>query len=195
MTANNSNTHADSAKGLLKSGVETGHKVILAGVGVCKEGQELTSKQLDNVVENGTSTFNQLVSRGALVEHNLKQRLFGGNMLKQKIDEIKSFLGVPTESREQQIEQLSTKVDNLIEAVAKLAEKKVKEQEEKERQARAASTASADKSASATSSAAKTASSAGSTKAASTSAPKRTASKSAGTAASGKGTSGRTTKK
>ncbi|MCV2885111.1 hypothetical protein OE749_10450 [Aestuariibacter sp. AA17] len=123
-----------------KNGKSTSEEVLLAGVGACEEGREMAVKQFDNAVESGSALFSDLVQRGEKVEDDIVSRFFETTKIKTRVQNMRQFFGLDNARRERKIEALSDKVDKLIEAVAKLAEKKVKEQEEKEKLARQAKT-------------------------------------------------------
>lgn len=105
---------------------------VRAGAGLVVNGQSTATEQLDRFYVAANAFVNDLISRGETVEQELKSRLhksFGvSQMLDEKIAALRAKLGMQTESREQQLEKLSDKVDNLIEVVAKLAQMKAAEQ-------------------------------------------------------------------
>ncbi len=113
--------------------IETvGRQTLLAGTGVVGESLDKATDKLDNLYVNGNAFVCDLVSRGEAVESQLKaklnERFKGKEMIQDKIAMLKQKLGMSNRSRDIQLEKLSTKVDNLIEVVAKLAQQKAAEQ-------------------------------------------------------------------
>jgi len=112
--------------------IETvGRQTLLAGTGVLGESLDIATDKLDKLYVNGNAFVCELVSRGEVVESQFKakfnQRFKGKVMLEDKIAVLKEKLGMSNRSRDIQLEKLSTKVDNLIEVVAKLAQQKAAE--------------------------------------------------------------------
>lgn len=112
--------------------IETvGRQTLLASAGVLGESLDIATDKLDKLYVNGNAFVSELVSRGEAVEHQFKAKLnekFKGKMmLEDKIAILKEKLGMSNRNRDIQLEKLSTKVDNLIEVVAKLAQQKAAE--------------------------------------------------------------------
>ncbi|GAA6185081.1 MULTISPECIES: hypothetical protein [Alteromonadaceae] len=118
----------------IKSVEETGRKSWLASVGAYGESLNKSTDALDKLYTDGNALVQDLIIRGESVEAEIKAKLEhspifkGKSMLKSKIDMFKAKLGMQSHSREIQLEILSNKVDNLIDVVAKLAQKKAAEQ-------------------------------------------------------------------
>ena len=104
-----------------------GRNSVLAGVGACNDRLREAADKLDQLFVDGNALVNELVQRGEAVESELKAKLEGKYMLNEKFINLKAKFGFNREYQEQQIDKLSTKVDELIEQVAKLAEKKAAE--------------------------------------------------------------------
>lgn len=114
-----------------KSIEQASRKTWLASVGACGESMDKSTDVLDKLYVDGNAFVHDLITRGESVEAQLKDKLNitlkGKVMLEDKIAMLKAKLGLHSESREIQLEKLSTKVDNLIEVVAKLAQQKAAE--------------------------------------------------------------------
>ena len=113
--------------------IETvGRQTLLAGTGVLGQSLDIATNKLDKLYVNGNAFVCELVSKGEAVELQFKAKLnnrFKGKvMLENKIAMLKEKLGMNNRGRDIQLEKLSTKVDNLIEVVAKLAQQKAAEQ-------------------------------------------------------------------
>lgn len=111
---------------------QTGRKSRLASIGMCSQGANKTTEKLDKLYIDGNALVHELVARGEAVEAELKDKLSfafkGKEMIEEKIALLKAKLGMTGHSRDVQLDRLSTKVDNLIEVVAKLAEQKAQQQ-------------------------------------------------------------------
>lgn len=110
---------------------QASRKTWLASVGAYGESVEKSTDVLDKLYVDGNAFVHDLISRGESVEAQLKAKLNvtlkGKVMLEDKIAMLKAKLGLHSDSRDIQLEKLSTKVDNLIEVVAKLAQQKAAE--------------------------------------------------------------------
>lgn len=117
----------------------TGRKSWLASVGAYGESLEKATNKLDKLYVDGNALVNDLVARGETVEAELKGRinakLKGKTMFEDKIAMLKNKLGMNSEGRDVQLERLSSKVDNLIEVVAKLAQQKAAEKKSEDTKA------------------------------------------------------------
>ena len=103
------------------------HKTWLLGVGAYDSGREKTADKIDQLFVEGSQFVNELLEKGESVETQIQAKLEARNMLKDKISALKAKLGFGNENRDQQIDMLSQRVDNLIEVVAKLAQQKAAE--------------------------------------------------------------------
>ena len=113
-----------------KKAVALVHKTWLAGVGVYDNRCEKTISQFDQIFVDGSAFVNDLLEKGELVEAQIQAKLEARKMFKDKISALsalKAKLGFGNESRDQQIDVLSQRVDSLIEVVAKLAQQKSSE--------------------------------------------------------------------
>jgi polyhydroxyalkanoate synthesis regulator phasin len=99
-------------------------KTWLAGVGVYDSGREKAANKFDQLFVDGAAFVNDLLEKGESVESQIQAKLEARKMLKDKISALKSKLGFGNESRQQQIDMLSQRVDSLIEVVAKIAQQK-----------------------------------------------------------------------
>ena len=104
-----------------------GRNAWLAGVGVYQEGWRNTTDKFDKFYVDGNALIQELIEKGESVESELQSKLKGKVMLDQKITALKAKLGFYKESRDVQLDKLSSKVDDLIEVVAKLAQQKAEE--------------------------------------------------------------------
>lgn len=101
-----------------------GRQTWLASIGVLTKTKNETSDKIDEFYVGGNALVQDLLARGESIETNLQAKLRARIMIDQKIAALKAKLGMKNSSRDQQIEKLSSKVDDLIEVVAKLAEQK-----------------------------------------------------------------------
>lgn len=110
---------------------QASRKSWLASVGAYGESVDKSTDALDKLYVDSNAFIQDLITRGESVEAQLKAKLNiklkGKVMLQDKIAMLKTKLGLQSDSRDIQLEKLSTKVDNLIEVVAKLAQQKAVE--------------------------------------------------------------------
>ena len=104
-----------------------GRNAWLAGVGVYQEGWRNTTDKFDKFYVDGNALIQELIEKGESVESELQSKLKGKVMLDEKITALKAKLGFYKESKDVQLDRLSSKVDDLIEVVAKLAQQKAEE--------------------------------------------------------------------
>lgn len=110
-----------------KKTVVLAHKTWLAGVGVFEVGREKAANKFDQLFVDGSAFVNDLLEKGESIETQIHVKLETKKMLKDKISALRAKLGFGNESRDQQVDNLSQRVDSLIEVVAKLAQQKTAE--------------------------------------------------------------------
>jgi cell division septation protein DedD len=110
-----------------KKTIDLVHKTWLAGVGTYDSGREKAANKFDQLFVDGSAFLNDLLVKGESVETQLQAKIEAKNMLKDKISALRAKLGFGNESRDQQVDILSQRVDTLIEVVAKLAQQKAAE--------------------------------------------------------------------
>ena len=101
-----------------------GRQTWLAGFGAYDAGREMASEKFDRVFVNSSAFINSLLTKGESLETQLQEKLKVRNMIDEKIAALRAKLGMRSESRDQQLDNLSNKVDELIDVVAKLAHQK-----------------------------------------------------------------------
>ncbi|MEP1445490.1 MAG: hypothetical protein ABJK37_05140 [Paraglaciecola sp.] len=104
------------------------HKTWLVGVGAYDSGREKAVDKMDRLFVGGSQLFNDLLEKGESVEVQIQANLEVKRMLKDKISALKAKFGFSNENRDQKIDMLTQRVDNLIDVVAKLAQQKAAEQ-------------------------------------------------------------------
>jgi hypothetical protein len=103
------------------------HKTLLASVGTYGCGREIVANKFDQLFVDGSVLANELLRKGASLEAQLQAKIEAKKMLQDKILALKARLGFGSESRDQQLDILSQRVDSLIEVVAKLAQQNAAE--------------------------------------------------------------------
>ena len=111
----------------VKKTLNWAHKTWLAGVGACDSGREKATNKFDQLFVDGSGLVNKLLEKGELVETQLQAKIEARKMLKDKISALRAKLSFGNNSRDHQIDNLSQRVDNLIDVVAKLAQQKAAE--------------------------------------------------------------------
>ena len=103
------------------------HKTWLAGLGAYDSGRQSAANKFDQLFVDGSAFVNDLLEKGESVEAQLQVKIEARKMLKDKISALRAKLSFGNDSRDQQIDDLSHRVDNLINVVAKLAQQKAAE--------------------------------------------------------------------
>lgn len=85
------------------------------------------STEFDKAVTKSNALFNELASRGEAVEADLKNAIPRSNPMNSTFKNWFDAFSFGSAQRDKQLDQLSKKVDDLIEQVAILAEKKAKQ--------------------------------------------------------------------
>ncbi|MFT4994226.1 MAG: hypothetical protein ACI965_001249 [Paraglaciecola sp.] len=93
----------------------------LAGIGALDTGRALAADKFDKIFVDSGVFINQLCAKGESLDAPLRATLRSRKMLDKKIAFLREKLGMSSVNRDQQLEALSTKVDALIDVVAKLA--------------------------------------------------------------------------
>jgi len=110
-----------------KKTIALAHKTLLISIGACDRGREIAANKLDQLFVGGSELVNDLLEKGESFETQIQAKIEAKKMLQGKISALRSRLGFGNESRDQQIDMLSQRVDSLIEVVAKLAQQKAAE--------------------------------------------------------------------
>jgi molybdopterin biosynthesis enzyme MoaB len=100
------------------------HNGVLASVGAVDSVRDKVVQKLDQLFEESTSLFNNLLIKGESVEAQLQAKLKVRKMMEDKISAVLAKFGFGQSKRDAQLEKLSDRVDNLIDVVAKLVQQK-----------------------------------------------------------------------
>nr|WP_293760980.1 hypothetical protein [uncultured Paraglaciecola sp.] len=110
-----------------KKTIALAHKTLLISIGACDRGREIAANKLDQLFVGGSGLVNDLLEKGESFETQVQAKIEARKMLQGKISALRARFGFGNESRDQQIDMLSQRVDSLIEVVAKLAQQKAAE--------------------------------------------------------------------
>lgn len=102
--------------------------VWLAGLGAYGRSSETITKKIDKAYEESNQLFNDLVSKGSEIQETIDLKIKEQNVFERKVDEVREKLGLNQSVSEQQIDELSAKVDALASIVTTLAEQKLQAQ-------------------------------------------------------------------
>jgi hypothetical protein len=103
---------------------EKAHNTLLASVAACDLSREKVVHKLDQLLEDGTLLFNDLLVKGESIEAQLQAKLKGRNIMDGKIKALFAKFGFGKSNQDEQLDRLSERVDNLIDVVAKLVQQK-----------------------------------------------------------------------
>ena len=84
------------------------------------------SSRFDKIVTQSNALFDELAIRGEAVEAEIKKSIPGNMNMNKSIKDLFDAFSFGSAKRDKQIDDLSKKVDGLIDAVAVLAEKQAK---------------------------------------------------------------------
>lgn len=106
---------------------QAGRKALHAGAGALAEGKEQAVDKVDDFYVTASAFIGSLIERGVILEAELKQKWQETVVMDPRVQSLKSKLGLP-KSNSQQLDELTVKVDSLMAAVTKLADKKAAKQ-------------------------------------------------------------------
>lgn len=101
----------------------------LAGLGAYGKGSEVVTDKLDKAYEESNQLFNDLVTKGAEIQESMEAKIKAKTQFESKVDEVREKLGLNSDVSDNQIDELTAKVEALTNIVTELAEKKLKEQQ------------------------------------------------------------------
>jgi len=102
-----------------------GRQAWLANLGAYGTAWKYAVEKLDETYTKTNSLMSELVSEGEKLEADLQDKLKARFVLDSKINALKDKLGLNEASDATRLAELDSKVDDLISAVTKLAEKPV----------------------------------------------------------------------
>lgn len=103
--------------------------VWLAGLGAYGKGSESLTEKLDKAYEESNQLFNDLVTKGTEIQTSLETKLKAQTNFESKVDEVREKLGLGQQATEQQIDELTAKVEALTDIVTQLAQQKLAAQQ------------------------------------------------------------------
>lgn len=124
-------TKIENIKAKVNEAEELARKIWLAGLGAYGKGFDEAKDQYKKLNEESSKVFNELVEKGEKLESEAKTKFASEKAsLTSKVDErvaeVRTKLGLDKTDADEKIDELSSKIDALTEAVAKLAEEKSK---------------------------------------------------------------------
>ncbi|MFT5163217.1 MAG: poly(hydroxyalkanoate) granule-associated protein [Alteromonadaceae bacterium] len=99
--------------------------VWLAGLGAYGRSTETVTGKLDKAYEESNQLFNDLVTRGSEIQATIDDKIKEKNVFERKVDEVREKLGLNQSVSEQQIDELTAKVDALTTVVTTLAQQRL----------------------------------------------------------------------
>ena len=100
---------------------DVARKIWLAGLGAYGKSVDGVQGQYEKVNADTNRVFNELVAKGELLEGETKNKIKEKTAVDQRIADVRKKLGLDKSSQENKIDELSKKIDDLTEIVAKLA--------------------------------------------------------------------------
>ncbi len=100
-----------------------GRQAWLASLGAYGTGWKYAVEKLDETYTKTNALMNELVSEGEKLEAELQQKLNAKAVVEDKISALKDKLGLNQATESARLAELDSKVDDLIAAVEKFAQK------------------------------------------------------------------------
>lgn len=100
---------------------DVARKIWLAGLGAYGKSIDSVQGQYDKVNADSNRVFNELVAKGEALEGDAKSKIKEKAAVDQRIKDVRQKLGLDKSAQDSKIDDLSKKIDDLTEIVAKLA--------------------------------------------------------------------------
>ncbi len=100
---------------------DVARKIWLAGLGAYGKSVDSLQGQYEKVNADSNRVFNELVAKGEALEGEAKTKLKEKAAVDKRVAEVRKKLGLDKSEQAEKIDELSKKIDDLTEIVAKLA--------------------------------------------------------------------------
>lgn len=100
---------------------DVARKIWLAGLGAYGKSVDGVQGQVEKVNADSNRIFNELVAKGEALEGEAKTKIKEKAAVDQRIADVRKKLGLDKSEDSDKINELSKKIDDLTEIVAKLA--------------------------------------------------------------------------
>ena len=115
----------DTVKTKVNQAEDLARKIWLAGIGAYGKGFDEAQGQYEKLNTEATKLFNELVDKGEKLEGEAKEKFQTEkenvkSNVEERVADVRSKLGLDQNDSDEKIEELSSKIDSLTEAVAKL---------------------------------------------------------------------------
>jgi polyhydroxyalkanoate synthesis regulator phasin len=121
-------SNIDKIKETASTAEEMARKIWLAGLGAYGKGYEEVKGRIETLSTDSNKLFDELVVKGQKLEtegkgkvEEVKNEVVAKTEIESRIETVRAKLGLNSTDNDQKIEELSTKIDALTAAVAKLA--------------------------------------------------------------------------
>jgi polyhydroxyalkanoate synthesis regulator phasin len=121
-------SNIDKIKETASTAEEMARKIWLAGLGAYGKGYEEVKGRIETLSTDSNKLFDELVVKGQKLEtegkgkvEEVKNEVVAKTEIESRIESVRAKLGLNSTDNDQKIEDLSTKIDALTAAVAKLA--------------------------------------------------------------------------
>ena len=116
-------TKLDALKGKVTEAEDFARKIWLAGLGAYGKSFDEAQGRFEKLSGEATKVFDDLVAKGETLEVEAKDKFKEKTNVEERVAEVRKKLGLDKQSNDQKIEELSNKIDQLTDIVAKLATK------------------------------------------------------------------------
>lgn len=113
-------TNLEKVSSTIDSAEVVARKIWLAGIGAYGKSFEEVQSQYEKLNTETTRLFEELVAKGEKLEANTKATINEKTSVEKRVQDVRKKLGLDTADTDTKIDELSLKVDALVQAVSKL---------------------------------------------------------------------------
>jgi polyhydroxyalkanoate synthesis regulator phasin len=117
-------TKLEAIKSKVNTAEEFARKIWLAGLGAYGKSFDEVQGQYEKLNTEASKMFDDLVTKGEALEGEAKGKIKEKTNIESRVAEVRSKLGLDKQSNDDKIAELSSKIDALTTAVAKLTAEK-----------------------------------------------------------------------
>lgn len=114
-------TKLDMIKEKFDVAEDVARKIWLAGLGAYGKSVDGLQDQYEKVEADSNRIFTDLVAKGEALESEAKTKIKEKAAVDQRVSEVRKKLGLDKSEQSEKIDELSKKIDDLTDLVAKLA--------------------------------------------------------------------------
>ncbi|MFT5670725.1 MAG: poly(hydroxyalkanoate) granule-associated protein [Glaciecola sp.] len=114
-------SNLEKVNNTISTAEDVARKIWLAGLGAYGKSFEEIQSQYERLNTETSRLFEELVFKGEKLEAGTKEKLKEKTAIEKRVDDVRKKLGLDSSDTDSKIDELSQKVDALVESVSKLA--------------------------------------------------------------------------